>query len=132
MSVAACSCELISLRGHEVSQGGPTSAAPPGAQLYLSPTPALCQALQNLPAAENSPLLWRGALGCRACTLLLTDPETQTGFFAGLQAPGRALAQSGAQHRQARILLAWKWGRSCSCSRQKHSNPLVAAASPHP
>lgn len=33
-----------------------------------------------------------GPWGWRVCKLLLTDPETQTGFLAGLQAPGRALA----------------------------------------
>lgn len=63
MFVAACSCKLISLRGQEVSQGSPRSAALPGAQLYLSPTCALCQALRDPPAAENSPLLWHGAMG---------------------------------------------------------------------
>lgn len=129
MSVAAYSCEVISLRGEEVSQGGPTSAAPPGVQLYLIPTR---QALLNSLQLQTAPSCGVGPWGWRACKLLLTDPETQTGLLTALQEPRRALAQSGAQHRHAMILLAWKWGRSCSCSWQKHPNPLVAAASPHP
>lgn len=59
---SSSSSELISLRGQEVSQGGPTSAAPPGLSCTSAPS-APCQALQNLPAAENSPQLCHGAMG---------------------------------------------------------------------
>lgn len=95
MSVAACSCELISLWGWEVPQHGPTSVALPGIQLYLSPKHTLFQAAAELACS------WEQGLCCgmgwwwwRAWELSLTDPGRQTVFLACLQAPGRVLVWS--------------------------------------